>query len=361
MTNQKPIDILKSGVDIWNEWRMGNLDLGADFNHIDFGNMDLGGVNFLGADLRWTKFDGANFFRINRAERYVGGGLLTFADLSRASIANTNLSDSNLIDAKLNQTMLKNVNLENANLSGAEFVHATLHQVNLRGANLTDVKFVKTEFDDVDMSQSQMGLTTFGWTDLSSVKGLDNIIHRSNSGIDIPTIQRSAGNISKKFLQGLGVPDEIIEYALKPIKFYSCFISYSSKDESFAKHLYDDLQNNGVRTWYFPEDAKWGATLWSEIDRSINIHDKLVIVCSVNSLQSGPVLREIDRALNREDREGKNILFPIRIDDYIFDGWEHERKADILKKVVGDFHEWNTDIIKYNAAFEKLLRGLKAA
>ena len=70
--------------------------------------------------------------------------------------------------------------------------------------------------------------------------------------------------------------------------------------------------------------------------------------------------REIERALNREDKEGKNILFPIRIDDYIFEHWEHERKADVLRKVVGDFSGWDKDAAKYEMAFERLLKGLQA-
>jgi hypothetical protein len=71
------------------------------------------------------------------------------------------------------------------------------------------------------------------------------------------------------------------------------------------------------------------------------------------------VLREIERALQREDREYKNILFPITIDDYVFDEWKHERKADVLAKVVGDFRAWR-DPSSYQKAFRKLLEGLQA-
>jgi hypothetical protein len=62
----------------------------------------------------------------------------------------------------------------------------------------------------------------------------------------------------------------------------------------------------------------------------------------------------------REDREHKNILFPITFDRYVFDTWEHERKADVLEKVVGDFVGWDKDAAKYGRAFEKLLKGLQA-
>ena len=60
--------------------------------------------------------------------------------------------------------------------------------------------------------------------------------------------------------------------------------------------------------------------MWGQIDRGIKIYDKLIVVCSQTSLKSGPVQREVwPRALNREDKEHKSILFPIRIDNYVFD------------------------------------------
>jgi hypothetical protein len=102
-----------------------------------------------------------------------------------------------------------------------------------------------------------------------------------------------------------------------------------------------------------------GRKVWGQIDRSIRIYDKLVVVCSENSLQSGPVLREIERALQRKDREGTDVLFPIRIDDYIFDHWQHERKADVIAKVVGDFTGWDKDPAKYEASLRRLMKALQ--
>jgi hypothetical protein len=49
------------------------------------------------------------------------------------------------------------------------------------------------------------------------------------------------------------------------------------------------------------------------------------------------VLREIERALQREDREGRNALFLIRTGDYFFDKWDPPCEADVVAKVVGDF------------------------
>jgi hypothetical protein len=72
------------------------------------------------------------------------------------------------------------------------------------------------------------------------------------------------------------------------------------------------------------------------------------------------VLREIEGTLQQEDQEAKNILFPIRIDNYLLDVWEHPRKADVLAKVVGDFRDWDRSEDKYDDAFKRLLKALEA-
>ena len=70
------------------------------------------------------------------------------------------------------------------------------------------------------------------------------------------------------------------------------------------------------------------------------------------------MIREIERSLQREDSENRNILFPIRIDNYLFERWEHPRKADVLSKVVGDFRNWK-DHDSYQNALNRLLKSLQ--
>lgn len=307
MANKKQVEIINKGRADWDVWREKNPDA-----QIDLSKAQLNGANLIKAPLQ-----GAN---------------LREADLFNAELMGTNFQGSDL--------------------SGANLCTADLTSANLRGATLCGAKFWGTKVVTVDLSET---------------KGLADVEHLGKSVIDIDTIYRSKGNIPEIFLRGCGVPENFITFMRsltgqdKAFDFYSCFISQSAKDKRFCERLYADLQAKGVRAWYFPEDAKWGETVWGEIDRSIKIYDKLVVVCSENSLQSGPVNREIERALCREDKEGKNILFPIRIDDYIFNKWEHERKADVLRKVVGDFGGWDKDAAKYEKAFDKLLKGLQAA
>ena len=197
------------------------------------------------------------------------------------------------------------------------------------------------------------------------MKGLDSIRHHGPSTVGIDTLFRSGGKIPEAFLRGCGVPDVLIEYlpsligAMQPIQFYSCFISFTEADDAFSKQLYDGLQKEGIRCWRWKEDAKWGGTLMRQVDEGIRSYDKLVVVCSENSLKSEPVIREIERALQREQRDGKEILFPVRLDNSLF-SWKHYLQPDLVRKVVGDFREWKQRK-SYREAFQKLLDGLRAA
>jgi hypothetical protein len=63
----------------------------------------------------------------------------------------------------------------------------------------------------------------------------------------------------------VGLPDNVIDYLPSllntAIQLYSCFISYSSKDEAFAERVHADLQDNGVRCWFAPHDMPIGAKI----------------------------------------------------------------------------------------------------
>ncbi|MGQ0445357.1 MAG: toll/interleukin-1 receptor domain-containing protein [Beijerinckiaceae bacterium] len=95
-----------------------------------------------------------------------------------------------------------------------------------------------------------MNKTVLADVDLSAVTGLETCCHAGPSIVDYRTLQES-GRLLLAFLRGVGLPDSFIEYLPsllnQPIQMYSCFISYSSKDQDFAERLHADLQNKGVR------------------------------------------------------------------------------------------------------------------
>jgi TIR domain len=58
-----------------------------------------------------------------------------------------------------------------------------------------------------------------------------------------------------------------IEHLPSRPQFYSCFISYSSKDQDFASRLHADLHDKGIRCWFAPEDLKIGDRIRTRIER----------------------------------------------------------------------------------------------
>jgi len=198
---------------------------------------------------------------------------------------------------------------------------------------------------------------------ISTAKGLKTITHEGPSFIDIHTFYKSKANIPESFLRGCGVPDQMIEYARSltatPIQYYSCFISYSHKDEELAQRIHNDLQASGVRCWFAPHDLKIGDKIRPVIDESIRVHDKLLLILSEHSVQSEWVEHEVEHAFDRERIEKKNILFPVRLDESVMDsttGWAGNIRR---QRHIGDFSRWK-DHDSYKRAFDRLLRDLKA-
>lgn len=121
----------------------------------------------------------------------------------------------------------------------------------------------------------------FARTPLQQVRELGELKFRNPVSIGIDTFFMSGG-LPETFLKGAGVPDVFIDYGQSmtaaPIGFNSCFISYSSADETFAKRLHEDLQAVGTRTWYAPHDLQIGDRFRSRIEESIRLHDKVLLV-----------------------------------------------------------------------------------
>jgi hypothetical protein len=188
-------------------------------------------------------------------------------------------------------------NLFDANLTGADLSGANLSRANLNGAILIEV---------------QVGFTTFSNMDLIQVIGLETVVHErpSSIGVDtlVLTLRGSGGRFTDEqliFFEGAGVPATLLEYLpsileANPLQFFSCFISYSTRDEGFAEQLNQDLNRAGIKTWKWDRDAVRGRDLADNIDRAIRNHDKTILVCSVDSLTSAQVEREIQEALDKE-------------------------------------------------------------
>jgi hypothetical protein len=248
---------------------------------------------------------------------------LATADLGRANLTGANLSGANLGRAKLAVANLSGANLSGANLSGANVEGASLAGADLTGADLGRANLTGADLAGADLAEVMCWTTVFADNDLSAVRGLDSIDHVAPSSIGTDTLFRSKGKIPEAFLRGCGLPDSLIEYlpsligSMSPIEFYSCFISYSSRNQEFADRLHADLQAKGVRCWFDRDDLKIGDKIRHRITEAIRVHDKLMLVLSEQSINSDWVEGEVEAALERERREKRTVLFPFRLDDAV--------------------------------------------
>jgi hypothetical protein len=255
-----------------------------------------------------------------------------------------------------------------ANLSGADLSGADLSGADLEGAFLRAAKL-----SGADLSDAECWGTVFAFVDLSVVRGLDSVIHTGPSTIGTETLFLSAGKIPEEFLRGCGVPDALIKYlpaligSMEPIQFYSCFISHSSKDQAFADRLHSRMVQEKLRVWYAPEDMRGGRKSVEQIDQAIRVHDKLLLVLSTASMASDWVMHELRRALEREKREKRQVLFPIGLapwkDIKTWTAFNSDLGADLAERVreyhIPSFARWkNQD--DFEEAFADLLRDLRA-
>ncbi|HEU5377037.1 MAG TPA: toll/interleukin-1 receptor domain-containing protein [Ktedonobacteraceae bacterium] len=199
---------------------------------------------------------------------------------------------------------------------------------------------------------------------MSSLPGhaLAQIKHHGPSAIHLPSLQLPLDGSGLHFLRGVGLSDEQIEAwqhtAILPIQYHSVFISYSGKDEMLAFRLHADLQAHGVRCWFAPEDLKVGNKIRDHIDQAIQMQDRSLLLLSEHSIASTWVEHEVEAILEKEVRQQRDILFPVRMDD----GVMHTSKAwaATLRRTrhIGDFTKWDDPYV-YQQAFERLLRDLK--
>jgi hypothetical protein len=337
MANEDHVRRLKEGVDSWNQWRLKDSSVVPDL-----GSADL---------------EGARLYEVNLSRAVLGDANLGWADLGF-----TDLEGARLVEANLEGT-----NLAGANLGGADLRNSYLCLTDFTGANLEGANL-----GGADLGNAAMGATIIADVDLRAVKGLELVSHNGPSHIGIDTIYASNGDIPEVFLRGCGVPDTFITFmrslAGKAIEFYSCFISYSTKNQDFADRLYADLQANGVRCWFAPHDVKGGRKLHEQIDEAIRLHDKLLLILSPESMASEWVKTEIAKARKREVRDKCRVLFPVRLCSFdALRDWEcfdADTGKDLAKEIreyfIPDFSNWkNHDA--YRLAFDRLLRDLKPA
>jgi uncharacterized protein YjbI with pentapeptide repeats len=350
VANSAHLARLREGTAVWNAWRTRNRG-----ERVDLRGVDLRGADLLGIDLSSADFEGANLREID-----------------------------------LRDSILRGTNFDEADLTGASLLGACMHGVRLHRTNLSAVDLRVAVISEVFMSDAKVSGAKLGWTTLSGVNlksfcETDELHHETPSTVDHRAIAQSLRlpNLAK-FLIAAGMPRLLVDFtidslrALDPNELFSLmqstFISYGGPDEAFARKLNQALQNNGVTTFFFPETAEPGAKLHRVMREGVNLHDRLILVCSAASLNRPGVLNEIQETLAREARDGgAEYIIPIKIDNFVHDGWAPKDamvKTTILDRVVADFQHADESSVadatakaatrtKFEEQLSRLLRALR--
>lgn len=261
-------------------------------------------------------------------------------------------------------TWLIRSNLAGANLSSAFIDHCFFRNTALTGAFFGGATLI--------------GCTFAHCSTLHEAIGLEEVVHRGPSSIDSFTLKSCIDKLPDVFLEGCGYTQYEISYlrALyreNPIAMYSCFISHAEADLSFASRLLADLRQSNVTCWHYKDSLRGGRDWQPQIDEAIKVHDKLILVCSRQSVYRENVVKEILRAIDIERQTGEQKLFPIRLDDHILSAgmmeearemvttrvWRENWVIHIRRKHVPNFSGWDKDHAKYTAELSNLLRDLR--
>lgn|SRR3990167_2486271 len=172
--------------------------------------------------------------------------------------------------------------------------------------------------------------------------GSDNALKRSGHAIDTtkmtfaPKIIIYTNKIHipiQVILDTFSSQNLLVEIINEGEMYNTLFIAFGGTDEQSASKINEYLKIYGIKTWFFCDDALPGEKLHRMMHDGVNKHDRVLCICSEQSLKRPGLLNELERVLEREAKEGgSNILIPITLDDYVYSDWAPDR-ADIAEQI----------------------------
>lgn len=204
MANQEQVELLKQGVDPWNEWRNSNPHMDINLSSANLSKIDLQGINFSGNKFRYTNLNKSDFRSAILSDADLSwatlmGATLEFTDLRNARLIEADLGKASLlgsilIEAKLHNAVLIEAELVLANLTGSDLTDAKLSDVRLWQANMTDANCHRANFYRADISGADFTRANLSHTNLT----LSTAVRANFTGADLTGACIEDWNINDK-------------------------------------------------------------------------------------------------------------------------------------------------------------------
>jgi len=321
--------------------------------------------------------------RYARGERYLFAAECEGADLSCCNLSGAHLGTADFRGARLDGADISQSFLGHARFFGASLQGARLREVrtmetyfngaDLRGADFRDAELVKTEFIEACLIQtnfrnamivgSDFGEAWFAFTDLTAVdlssSNLHGAVVKAACLVSLDTLHATGLGFGKAtgasldvgfepnaehamtFLTAAGVSAEhrdlFRKWVAAPREFRSVFISYSHRDKAFASSLRASLTAFRVPCWMDEWDLYPGETILDALSKAIGSHDRVLLCCSAASLTSSWIEDEIAMAIEKERDSKENVLVPIDLDGFLFEGWRSGSATRVRTRLAASF------------------------
>ncbi|MBE9068718.1 pentapeptide repeat-containing protein [Leptolyngbya cf. ectocarpi LEGE 11479] len=194
MANAEHLELIKQGVEVWNQWREKNPDIVPDLSQIKLDGVDLReanlhgaqlsaaslrGVILCGADLRGGRRYREELHRGKRISSKLFQAKLGFTELDIIDLRDNDLSKADLRRVNLSKAILFGVDFQNANFSGVDLRDADLCAVDLREAKLYGARLGSFDLSDLDLNGLDLHGVDLCNADLSRTQALRTNFERA--------------------------------------------------------------------------------------------------------------------------------------------------------------------------------------
>lgn len=278
-----------------------NFSEGNFFNVI-FDKCNLYGLEISGAYTEFVKFVSSN---LNWGR---------FQVLITSNFDDQDLARKNIVEIEEDEIELK-------------FDECTISFMNFMMNNMVDSKFTNCKLERNNFNECILFNHNFVWDNYDEKFTLVN-------NIDVTSLHRSQ-ILNKTLLKRLFNLSSNMQNDIKtnqtPKNLSSVFISYSLKDSEIAEKINAKLKVEGVKTFLWAEDAPGGKKLSKIMKSNIESKDRILFIASKNSLKSKACHFELTKGRELQNKSWKTILFPIHIDNFLFEIEEDEIPLDYRK------------------------------